>query len=212
MNNPITTLTDALREMILEGRFAPGQRLIEADLCAEFATGRRQVKAAITALEFEGLVEQLPHRGARVRIVTPTEALHLSEARLALESLCLKRAASRMGEAAKNELSALCEDLRRAATADDRDGFARINGKITACYIALADQPVLAEMLMQIGDRNRRYSHRVSWTPGWLQKALPLRQALINALIACDGPAAVAALETHNTLWRAAMDALGQSH
>src|SRR2546427_654758 len=55
-----------LRRHILEGRFLPGQRLVEADLARRLGTSRGPVREALKSLEVEGLVHEMPRRGFRV--------------------------------------------------------------------------------------------------------------------------------------------------
>src|SRR5687768_12437336 len=53
-----------LRDGILYGRYAPGQRLIEAEATADHAVSRHTLRAALGRLAAEGLVETTPNRGA----------------------------------------------------------------------------------------------------------------------------------------------------
>ncbi|HEY8839588.1 MAG TPA: winged helix-turn-helix domain-containing protein, partial [Candidatus Dormibacteraeota bacterium] len=63
-----------LREAIVDGRFQPNERLVEADLARTFGAGRTAIRAALVRLDQEGLVERQPNRGARVRLVSDREA------------------------------------------------------------------------------------------------------------------------------------------
>ena len=64
------TLVDAatrdLREAILSGRLKSGAQLVLTDLAEELSISVMPVREAIGRLGAEGLVEQVPHRGARV--------------------------------------------------------------------------------------------------------------------------------------------------
>src|SRR5580692_4264412 len=60
----------ALRRAILTGGYAPGQRLVEEELAALFDVTRASLRAALLDLTAEGLVERIPNRGARVRVVS----------------------------------------------------------------------------------------------------------------------------------------------
>ena len=52
---------------VYEGRFVPGQKLIEGDLTRKFGVGRGTIREALRRLEAEGLVSANLHRGARIR-------------------------------------------------------------------------------------------------------------------------------------------------
>jgi DNA-binding GntR family transcriptional regulator len=67
--DPLTspTLVDAvvekLRESILSGRFAPGERLVEAELARELAISRGPIREALALLEKDGILVNVPRRG-----------------------------------------------------------------------------------------------------------------------------------------------------
>src|SRR6266404_112145 len=89
-------VVDAIRQRILRSELVPGQRLVEAELCELLGASRGTVRTALMDLEHEGLVERIANRGARVRVVGIDEALQIAEVRMAVESLCVGRAAERI--------------------------------------------------------------------------------------------------------------------
>ena len=54
---------DAVREAITSGVYAPGERLIERELCEGLGVSRASVREALRRLEAEKLVHTVPHRG-----------------------------------------------------------------------------------------------------------------------------------------------------
>jgi DNA-binding GntR family transcriptional regulator len=58
---------EQIRRAIVEGRFRPGQRLVEKNLGEEFEVSRTPVREALRELEAEGLVVSLPNKGSAVR-------------------------------------------------------------------------------------------------------------------------------------------------
>ncbi|MDQ7777024.1 GntR family transcriptional regulator [Paracoccus aminovorans] len=204
-------VTAAIRSRILDGGFAPGQRLVEADLCEMFHSGRRQVREALAALTHEALVEQIANKGARVRVVEPEEALHLAEARFILERACLEHAAARMGETDVAELRALAGDLEGSAAAGDPAGYARHSERLRRFHVERAAQPVMQELLERLQARNMRYRNRIGSQPGWLKVSLPLRLRIVEALCRRDAEGAVQALTRHHEAWKAALARLSGS-
>src|ERR1700722_19868277 len=62
---------------ILAGRYVPGQRLVEADLTHALRVSRGPVREAFRRLDALGILARTLHRGAGVRTLDRTEALHL---------------------------------------------------------------------------------------------------------------------------------------
>src|SRR5919204_6921859 len=102
---------EALRRAILSGDVAPGQRLVEADLSSMFQVTRASARAALMDLTAEGLVERIPNRGARVRVVTQEEAVAITECRMVLEGLCAAKAAERVTDEQVAQLTRLREEM-----------------------------------------------------------------------------------------------------
>ena len=88
----VDALADALRERIMSGELAPGERLIERDLVERYEVGRGTVRAALRQLENEGLVTVATHRGAYVRQLDEQALRELFELRVALELEAAHRA------------------------------------------------------------------------------------------------------------------------
>ncbi len=78
---------EVLRSAIVEGRFKPGDRLIERPLCEMTGVSRTSIREALRQLEAEGLVKIVPNRGPIVAEVTEEEASQIYELRAALEGL-----------------------------------------------------------------------------------------------------------------------------
>ena len=72
---------ERLRQAILAGDMAPGQRLIEEELAGMLGVTRASLRAALFDLTADGLVERIPNRGARVRAITVDEAVAITECR-----------------------------------------------------------------------------------------------------------------------------------
>lgn len=82
-----------IREGILNGSYAPGQRLIEADLTSRLGVSRGPVREAFRQLAAEGLLENASNRGTMVREFNDEAIRELYEIRVSLEKLAAKLAA-----------------------------------------------------------------------------------------------------------------------
>ncbi len=112
-----------LREALLAGEFAPGERLLPATLRARFGFGLTPLREALMRLAAEGLVEGEPQRGFRAPALSAEVVRDLMGTRREIEAICLRQAILR-GDAAWEE------ELRRrfaalAATPLPRDAADR---------------------------------------------------------------------------------------
>ena len=103
-----------LRKSISEGRFEPGERLVERELCELTKVSRPLVREVLRQLEVEGLVVTVPQKGVIVVKITPAEAMQIYQVRGVLEGLAARLFAQN-GTAAQKE--ALAENYKRLARA-----------------------------------------------------------------------------------------------
>jgi DNA-binding GntR family transcriptional regulator len=81
---------------LYEGRFAPGQRLVEADLSQMYGVSRNSVREALHRLAAERIVSLNLHRGAQIRLLSRNEAQNILELLELLIGLSAKLAAQRI--------------------------------------------------------------------------------------------------------------------
>ncbi|MFV1602455.1 MULTISPECIES: GntR family transcriptional regulator [unclassified Phaeobacter] len=98
---------ERMREAIIDGHFAPGERLVERPLCDQLGVSRTVIRETIRYLEAEGLVEIIPNRGPVVARLTWDQARQIYDVRRQLEAA----AAAASAEVQRPEFAA---DLSRA--------------------------------------------------------------------------------------------------
>jgi DNA-binding GntR family transcriptional regulator len=190
-------VVDAIRQGILANDLAPGQRLVEAELCELLGASRGNVRAALMDLVHEGLVEHIANRGARVRAVALDEALQIAEVRMVVESLCVGRAAERITDEQVVMMRGLEDKLKDAADKSDVAAFAELTHLVFETYLGIADQPVAHEMLERLRARGARHRFRLTYRPGRAQVSLPYWLDIIEAICRRDPIEARRALERH---------------
>src|SRR5665213_3527227 len=95
----------ALREMLVQGRFRPGERIREVPLAAELKVSRVPLHLALERLAHEGFLEIRPTRGFVVQRFSTEDIYDAIELRGLLEGAASRLAAERFKH--NNELSAL---------------------------------------------------------------------------------------------------------
>ncbi len=157
---------DALRDAILAGEFAAGQRLVEVNLCERFGCSRFAVRAAIPVLASEGLVDVQRHRGARVRVIPLSEAIEITEVRRLLEGLTAARAAERVTPAQAAELEDIVTEMRVAVGAAELLRYSDANARLHARIRSIAGHDTATAMIERLRAQLVRHQFSVSLIPG----------------------------------------------
>lgn len=103
-----------LRQGIITGEIAPGERLMEIPLAKQLGVSRTPVREAIRMLELEGLVVMIPRKGAEVARITEKDLRDALEVRCALEELAVVLACKRITREGKEQLKSACIAFREA--------------------------------------------------------------------------------------------------
>lgn len=201
---------DALRDAILDGEFAAGQRLVEVDLCERFGCSRFAVRAAIPVLASEGLVELQRHRGARVRVIPVGEAIEITEVRRLLEGLTAARAAERVTPAQAAELEDIVTEMRVAVGAAELLRYSDANARLHARIRFIAAHDTATSMIERLRAQLVRHQFSVSLIPGRPAVSLAQHEQIVAAVVARDPAAAEAAMHDHITSVIEALSSLAE--
>jgi DNA-binding GntR family transcriptional regulator len=147
-------LIEQIRAAILDGLYKPGERLMEADVAAEFHVSRSPVREALQAFESEGTLVATPYAGAMVRPLSPAEICEIAEIRLGLISLALKPAHPHLAPAHFDLAYDLAKRIARTKSA--REAF-ECNRRFWDIIFEKAELPILWEMFRKLDDRMTRY-------------------------------------------------------
>ena len=108
-----------IREAIINGTFAPGERLMEIQMADEMGVSRTPVREAIRKLEMEGFVVMIPRRGTYVSNMSIKDINDVYEIRISLDTLAAGLAAERISDEELEELQRLLVKVGNAIEEND---------------------------------------------------------------------------------------------
>jgi DNA-binding GntR family transcriptional regulator len=187
-----------LKDGILYGRYAPGQRLIEADLTRELGVSRGPLREAFRKLTAEGLVESVPNRGAIVRRLSHRETQELFQIRSALESLAARLAAQRIdlpGVRARFEeaIAPIWSDEPRSAALN----YLNENRIFHQAVSDTSGNEQLAALCRQMQLPLIMFQLSGALTPETLARSNEEHRAIAKAILLGDGTGAANAMQAH---------------
>lgn len=142
----------ALRELVLSGALAPGERVSELQMVDRLGVSRTPLRTALVRLEEEGLLEAIPSGGFAVRAFTEREVYEAIEIRGTLEGLAARLAAergvSRSGlERAAHCLDAIDKVLDGDSEAFDLSAYVTLNALFHEILVDIAGNEALARQI-----------------------------------------------------------------
>ncbi|ANK88380.1 GntR family transcriptional regulator [Rhizobium sp. MC63] len=188
---------DKLRQAISSGRFKPGQRLVERELCELIGVGRTSVREALRQLEAEGLITSYPHRGPVVSTISYEEARQLYSVRALLESFAGQEFAE---NGSNEEIVALLETVEAFEAAAKSGSGTRIIEAKTAFYDCLmtgSKNVFVKQMLTSLHNRVTLLRMTSMTQPGRLQNSVFEIREIAAAIALRDGDRAAALCKRH---------------
>lgn len=189
-----------LRDDILEGRLAPGEKLRVEHLKAHYGVGAGTLREAITRLVSDALVAAEGQRGFRVAEIALDDLLDLTDLRLHIEIDALRRSIRDGGEAwrqrlqqAYDELSAVEQPIRPP----DRKRWEALNTRFHEALVSGHESPWTLRTLRQLARHSERYRRYAMGLPDSGRDVHAEHRALFELAMAGQEARAALALEAH---------------
>ncbi len=192
-------LLDGIRDMILEGRFKPGDKIPERVLCVHFGVSRTPLRESLKALAAEGLVQLVPNRGAIVAKITEKEIDELFPILGALEALAGELVCERLQEADLRRLRTLHERMLDHFHHGEESAYRRLNREFHQTLFDIAGNAALTEFYQQLLGRIHLVRFLIDKRQTDWQKAVDDHERIMAALDARDGRRLADILKAHLT-------------
>jgi DNA-binding GntR family transcriptional regulator len=134
-----------LRSAILEGSLVPGERISEPAFAETLGLSRTPIREALQSLAKEGLVEIIPHKGARVRQLSVKEIEEVYQVRAVLESEAARLAACHATQEEVREIFSSLEHLN-ALDSNDFTAQRQADMKFHACFVSAGHNGTLERL------------------------------------------------------------------
>jgi DNA-binding GntR family transcriptional regulator len=152
-------LAEALESAVIFGELAPGTRVIEEDVAAQYKVSRSPVREAFRRLETDGLLVREDRKGVRVTGVSRRDLDEVYMCRLELESLALREASNRWKGPALEAFTECLGRMETAFQAGDIKAYFVANVAFTDAIHRAADNQTLRRLLNGISKQALRYRY-----------------------------------------------------
>jgi DNA-binding GntR family transcriptional regulator len=193
-----------LRGDILAGRLRPGERLPFAALCQRYNASVGVVREALSRLVEQGLVLAEPNQGFRVTTISRTDLIQLTELRVELEAMALRRAIHEGDIQWESEILSVHHRLERTPMLDPDDparfneDWAIVHGEFHRTILAACSNTRMrniADGLRDAAELYRRWSLPLGH--GQSRDVADEHRALVRHVIAHETDKAVQVLIDH---------------
>ncbi|SFC58797.1 transcriptional regulator, GntR family [Polaromonas sp. OV174] len=178
-----------LRELLIQGVLAPGDKLNERELCGRLGVSRTPLREAVRLLAAEGLVTLDPGRGAFAPVLSLPEIAHTFDLLAVLEGFAAELAATHITQRELSELHALQLEMQAAFKREDLAAYYRANARVHDVLNEASRNPVLRGTWSQLNTRMHALRFRSNQDKVKWAEALKEHELMIELLQKRDGAA-----------------------
>ncbi|MGR3272577.1 GntR family transcriptional regulator [Thalassococcus profundi] len=190
-------IADALEELVFSGEYGDGDRLDEITLAQRFGVSRTPIREALQRLVASGLAEQRPRRGVFIRQPGPVELMQMFEAMAEFEASCARLAASRISDAALDDLEEANRRCKAAVAAGDADGYYHANEVFHHVIYRQSGNAVLEAEALRLHRRLKPFRRvQLRWR-GRMAQSMAEHETVVAALRSGDAAIAADTLRDH---------------
>lgn len=153
----IDRVYQSLKEAILFRRIAPGTQLIEKTIADQLNVSRTPIRHAMSRLEYEGLVNVVPNRGAFVVQPTTDEIYQAFVMRKELESMALRLAMTSIDDQDIDQLKKYIEEERNTYQNNDILNYLNVNKEFHMYLANKSGNAFLVDYMERILDQINVY-------------------------------------------------------
>lgn len=191
------SVLNQIRDMIIEGKLAPGTRINEVQVGAMLGVSRTPLREAIKSLSSEGLVEIVPARGAIVRSFSLKDIGDILETLKIIEEAAARLVCARASEETIAHLMRMHERMLLHYLRRERLPYFKLNQDIHAGIVEAAGNRILYETHQQLQARIKRIRFIGNEEDSRWAGAVDDHEAIMKALVARDADATATALGAH---------------
>ncbi|SDG06217.1 GntR family transcriptional regulator [Alloyangia pacifica] len=196
--NSVDQATRLIREDILSGRIAPGERLKTAELAKRLGFSTMPLREALRKLEGEGLVAIEPNRGATVRQLDRAYITDLFELNTELRIFAVRRGMAILTLERIRELEALAEEYRAHLEAGEDLEAIDCNRRFNARLVEFGGNREALRVFLRGWDTIFAFRRGYGYGTGRRRVMAEEMQLLIEALRRQDATSAEAILRMQN--------------
>ncbi len=176
----------ALRKAIVNGKLAPGSKLVEGQLAARLNVSRNPIREALRKLEQDGLVTHTPNHGVTVAKMSTQQAAEIAVVREELEGLSCRLAAQNITPQGIADLRQILAGSAASIAAGDIDELIATENGFHERLAKLSGNETLSRLLAGLRDAILRFRRMAITLPDRPEEVLREHSQIVDALEAQD--------------------------
>lgn len=154
-------ISTSIRDLIIEGKLKPGERLTEPEISASLGISRTPLREAFLQLESEGFVQVLPRKGAIVTDINLQDAVEIYTIKASLEALATRLACPFIQEDTFDALIKLNQQMEKISVSENKNyrRFLDLNARFHQTIYENSNNNKLIKLINTLRNQTLRYNY-----------------------------------------------------
>jgi len=193
----VDRLVDEISSAIVRGELAPGAKVTEEQLAADYGVSRTPVREAVKRLAELGLIVVRPRSGLEVVAVDENDVREVTELRSHLEQLAMRLAMERMTLGDMRSLQATAQDCEALLDDGSRPAVFAADSRFHIEIARLSHNRYLLETLSRLDARVQLCRMFLCLSDAKIKRSVQFHRKIVAAMKAADPARAMQLLKEH---------------
>jgi DNA-binding GntR family transcriptional regulator len=172
-----------IKDLILEGEFKTGDRLVERELAERLNISRTPIREALFRLESQGFVKTVPRKGVIVADISEKEIIEVFTILSSLEVLAAKLAAQKLDDETKSKFVEYSNKVADCLKNENDVDFSLLHSELNHLLYSSAKNAKLYEILSGLSDYIRAFAKTGYKNPGRPEKSMEEHLKIMEAIM-----------------------------
>lgn len=172
-----------IKDLILEGEFKTGDRLVERELAERLNISRTPIREALFRLESQGFVKTVPRKGVIVADISEKEIIEVFTILSSLEVLAVKLAIQKLDDETKGKFLACIKKVEECLQDKNGVDYADLHSELNYLLYSSAKNTKLYEILSGLSDYIRAFAKKGYKKPGRAEQSMEEHLKIMEAII-----------------------------
>ena len=186
-----------LRQQIIDGTLHPGDKIIEQDVADQLGVSRSPVREAIKQLVGDGLLSNIPNRGAFVKMLSAKEIQDIYDVRVLLEEYAIKHIDPELREKNYRQMQKMKAQIDAEIESSSVKKFETMDQDVHLMIIQMCGNQVIADTYNSLWGRIAFFRTMSLMSKERQMSSLHQHAMILSSLLEGDDETAYEVMRTH---------------
>ncbi|RPA56835.1 GntR family transcriptional regulator [Aerococcus agrisoli] len=192
-----TAIFEQIKKDINNGSYSINEKLVEADLAAQYETSRNTIRSVLSLLEKDNLVTIEPHKGAKVVSLSLKDIINFMDLRAEVEAYIFRIVTPILTDEDVAKMTAIYQSMEATSEDIDYENYSKLNHEFHEVIYSNCDNTPATDLVRDLISKVSKYYSKTILMPGRFEATQAEHKNILAAVKAKDGLLAADRVRDH---------------